>query len=227
MSCPNLSEPLRREIERDSKPVRPLPPPWRRAVWVVIAVGVVWLADLARAPLRPDLDVLPMAIGWGGALLQLAAGLPLVILALRQGVPGAGPSGGTCLAWFAAALVVQAAVAVATLAHSAGFEPGGGALGSGLACMAHDVAAAVPALLVTLWLTARALPTRAPLAGLLAGAGAGATADGLLHLLCPISDLGHVLVWHLGAIVLLAAAGAVLGAGWDRWRARRTGLPDR
>ena len=91
--------------------------------------------------------------------------------------------------------------------------------------MACDAAMALPAALVTFWLLLRALPTRAPLAGLLGGAGAGASADGLLHLICPMSDLHHVLVWHTGAVVLLAVGGFLAGTLWERRRSRQ--LADR
>jgi hypothetical protein len=68
---------------------------------------------------------------------------------------------------------------------------------------------------VTLWLVFRALPLRPSVAGLLGGAGAAVTADALTHVLCPMSDLRHVLVWHTGAMVVLMLLGWAIGRAWE------------
>ena len=57
------------------------------------------------------------------------------------------------------------------------------------------------------------------LAGALAGAASGLLADALWHLVCPRVDLAHVVVWHFGATLLVAAAGALSGFLWGRARA--------
>jgi hypothetical protein len=59
------------------------------------------------------------------------------------------------------------------------------------------------------WLLGRALPGQPWLAGALFGAGAGLTADASWRLVCRISDPWHVLAAHGGAIIVLAAVGAV------------------
>jgi hypothetical protein len=192
---------------------------------VAVTVGVVWAVALLLTSLRSDLAQLPMWIGWGGAGLQLVLGLGLIVLALRQSVPGEGAPGGASMTWLAVTMAVQVAVGVLTAHFSGGTAPGGHAVAHGVGCMASDAAMALPAALVTFWLLLRALPTRSPLAGLLGGAGAGVSADGLLHLICPMSDLHHVLVWHTGAIVLLAVGGLLAGILWERRRSR--GLADR
>ncbi len=74
----------------------------------------------------------------------------------------------------------------------------GQGLKMGISCATHDVALALPALVVTLWLVFRALPMRPSIAGILGGTGAAVTADALIHIMCPMSDLRHVLVWHTG-----------------------------
>jgi hypothetical protein len=76
----------------------------------------------------------------------------------------------------------------------------------------------LPALAVTLWLVFRALPLRPSIAGLLGGAGAAVTADALTHVLCPMSDLRHVLVWHTGALIGLMLVGWLAGKLWERKR---------
>jgi hypothetical protein len=76
----------------------------------------------------------------------------------------------------------------------------GHGLNAGVTCSTHDAALALPALAITLWLVFRALPLRPSIAGLLGGTGAAVTADAINHILCPMSDLRHVLVWHTGMI---------------------------
>jgi hypothetical protein len=73
-------------------------------------------------------------------------------------------------------------------------------------------------------LIVRAFPVRPRWAGALAGMGAGLVADGAWHLICPRSDLAHVLVWHLGATLLMAGAGWFLGALWERREVRRLSI---
>jgi len=87
-----------------------------------------------------------------------------------------------------------------------------------LGCSAHDAALALPALAVTLWLVFRALPLRPSMAGLLGGTGAAVTADAINHILCPMSDLRHVLVWHTGMIFGLMAVGWAAGKIWEQRR---------
>jgi hypothetical protein len=70
----------------------------------------------------------------------------------------------------------------------------------------------------TLLLVFNALPLRAAVAGMLGGVAAAIAADAVNHLLCPASDLHHVLVWHSGAVVLFMNLGLVIGWVWQRIR---------
>jgi hypothetical protein len=71
---------------------------------------------------------------------------------------------------------------------------------------------------VALWLVFRALPLRPSVAGLLGGTGAAVTADAVIHILCPMSDLRHVLVWHTGVIIGLMVIGWAAGKLWEKRR---------
>jgi hypothetical protein len=199
--------------------VRPLPPVWRRALWVAAVATLLWAAVVALMPLRMDMNELPMWLSWGGSVLELLVGLGLVCLALREAIPGSGVPRGTVTAAVATGMVLQILVGLATWMHSPGMRLDS-VLAGGFGCLKHDCAMALPAFVVTLWLVFRALPLRASVAGLVGGAGAGVTADAILHLLCPVSDLRHVLMWHTGAIVLLMLVGLVIGKVWElvRWR---------
>jgi hypothetical protein len=81
-----------------------------------------------------------------------------------------------------------------------------------LACMTF---ACVAALLPT-WLALRALRRSVPVGARWVAAAAGAASASLgglvLHLCCPIADAPHVGISHGGAVVVVAALSALLGA---------------
>lgn len=220
MSPESVPNSLREAIEGDLQPVRPLHPAWMRTMLAVAIMAVVLAFVLAKASLRPDMDQLPMWLSWGCSVLQLALGILLISMALREAVPGEGVPGGAVRAAAVTALVMQILVGVATSVYSPAITMPGSGIAPGIGCLKHETIMALPTFLVTLWLVFRALPLRAPTAGLLGGAGATVASDGIIHLLCPMSNLSHVLVWHSGAVILFMALGWTAGAIWEslRWR---------
>jgi len=217
MNADSPPESLREAVAGDMQPVKPLHPAWMR---IMVAVGfttVVLAFILAKASLRPDLDQLPMWLSWGCATLQFGLGLVLVALALREAVPGAGTPGGVVAVAAVTAITVQILVGVATSLVSPTIASGG-ELAAGIGCFAHETTMALPTFAITLILVFRALPLRAPIAGLLGGAGATVAADAVIHLLCPVSSLSHVLVWHTGAVIFFMAVGWLVGFVWQRLR---------
>jgi len=217
-----VPEALRRTVSSDLRPVKPLSPVWQRGLVVVVVATAVCGAALAMFPVRSDLAEIPLWLSWGCTFLELLMGLVLVCLALREAVPGNTVPGGAAILFVASGVVLQMFVGVATWMHSQGLPLAGSDFARGMGCLQHDSAMALPTFAVTLWLVFRALPLRAPVAGLLGGTGAAIGADAVLHLLCPFSALGHVLVWHTGAIALFGAGGWLVGKAWEmlRWRHR-------
>jgi hypothetical protein len=125
---------------------------------------------------------------WRGE--ELRAGVEATMVFLRE----AGP-----VAFFAAmALLPMAGFPMAPFILAAGpvFGP---ELGAGwvIACAVGAVAVNV------------ALPGQPWLAGALFGAGAGLTADASWRLVCPVSDVWHVVAGHGGAVLVLTAMGSV------------------
>ena len=216
-----LPDALRRAVAEDFEPVRPLPPAWMRALQAVAvaAIGLGAVIVFFKLTLRPDMDQLPMWLGWGCTAVQLVIGVVLIGMALREAVPGYGVPSGTVILAVSTGLLMQVLVGIATWMHSTGmpFVDGQG-IKMGVTCATHDVALALPALFVTLWLVFRALPMRPSVAGVLGGTGAAVTADAVIHVLCPMSDLRHVLVWHTGVILGLLLLGWVAGVVWNRVR---------
>jgi hypothetical protein len=224
MNSGSLPEALRRAVEADLVPVRPLLPTWMRLL-IAAAVAAGGLAAAAvglQLTPRPDLQQIPLWLSWGCSALQLAVAVLLIAMALREAVPGSGPPGGSAALAVTAGVVVQVLVGIATWVHSPGAPllPGRG-LAAGLGCASHDAVVGAPALIITMWLVFRALPVRPALAGLLGGAGAAVGADAFNHLVCPMSDLRHVLVWHTGALLGLMLIGWGIGYVWERRRSPR------
>jgi len=222
MSTDLMPDGLREAIGSDLAPVRPIYPLWRR-VLVVAAVSAAVMAVVLLvlgSRLRPDLGELPMWVGWGASFVELVVAIVIVGLALRQSVPGVAVP--PALAWTAitAGLVLQLLVGVATWVHNPGMPAGAAWLAKGVGCLSHDSAMILPTFVVTMWLVFRALPMRAPMAGLIGGFGAALTGDAVTHLLCPMSNLRHVLVWHTGAVIGFALLGWLVGTLWARRRWR-------
>lgn len=214
MSLVALPERLRRELTADLRPVRPLPPPAVRALDVAVWAIAVFLLVPLLLPLRHDADSLGWWLVWGAAAGQGLAGLWLVSLALREAVPGSGIGAARSGLALAAGAAMQLAVGLATWLGGPSLDaPAAGH--HGLTCFSAQGSLAFTGLALTFWLVVRAFPIRPRWAGALAGMGAGLVADGVWHVVCPRSDLAHVLVGHGGATIALTGAGGLLGLLWE------------
>lgn len=219
MSTPSVPAALRRAVEADLQPVRPLSPVWARTLVAaaVAAVGIGLVLAALKLTLRSDMGEIPIWLSWGCTALQFGVGVALIGLALREAVPGLGVPARTIAVAIGTGVLMQVVVGVATWVHSPGMPYViGRGFRAGLGCARHDLALALPALAATLWLVFRALPLRPSVAGLLGGAGAAVVADALNHVICPMSDLRHVLVWHTGLLLGLMLAGWAVGRLWER-----------
>lgn len=214
----HVPEQLRAKVAKDLRPVHPVAPPSIRLLLVFLWTCALLVAVPALAGLRFNAPELGFWLLWGAAVAEAVAGLSLIFLALREGIPGLGASRGTLVSALLAAVVVELAVALFT--HARCPCPARGAL-CGMTCFASETLIGVPALALTLFLVLRAYPLSPPRAGLLGGVGSGVLADAAQHLVCPFSDLRHVLIWHLGAVALLGLTGLVLGFAWQALRLRR------
>jgi hypothetical protein len=216
-----LPESLRRTISNDLAPVRPLPPAWKRTLYAVAvaAAGLATVVAAFKLSLRPDFGQIPFWLSCGCTALQMVVGVVLMGMALREAVPGSGiPNGAVTLA-VGTGIVMQVLVGIATWMHSPGVPLiKGHGLKAGMTCSSHDLALALPALAITLWLVFRALPLRPSIAGLIGGTGAAVAADSVNHVMCPMSDLRHVLIWHTGMLFGLMLVGWVAGKLWEKRR---------
>lgn len=219
---PPLSAALREALRRDARPVRPLFSPGVRALLVALVVLTAVPLALGMRGLRPDGESLGPVLLWVPAVVRIAAGAALLLLALREGIPGQGAPPllraaallGTPILFVLLAEWV-AAGAVGGMPMMMDGDMGGRTPGE---CFPRLMMFAAPGLLLLGWLLARAYPLR-PVMAMTAGAlGAGLLADAALHLICPFTAVSHMLLVHGGAVAALALAALI--AGWVLGRLR-------
>lgn len=214
---------LREALRRDPQPVRPLLPPSVRMLIILPAALGAAAILIALAGLRPDRALLDPSLVWIPAAVRLLAGVLLIFLALREGVPGSGLPGvvryGSLLGAPILLTLLTEWVALRAVAISV---PGPWTRATSvLGCYPREVLLAIPALFVFAWLLARAYPLRPVFAASAGAIGAGLVADAVLHLTCPVTEMQHTMVVHGGAVASMAAVAAFIG--WLAARRRFTG----
>src|SRR5688572_23564827 len=105
---------LRARVEADYKPVRPLPPPFVRAAWLLPFALLALAAAPAFFSVRADTNRLGWAMTWGVSGLQVVFGFIVLIAALRDAIPGRAWSGAAVIAWVATSVVLLIAATLAT-----------------------------------------------------------------------------------------------------------------
>lgn len=216
-----LSPALRAAIARDLVPVRPLAPPWRRA----LAFSPLGVLLVAASPLLwglgSNVQALPAWASWGLSGAQALVGLLVVGAALREAVPGRGLSRGVLGALFAATLAVFVGVTLGSAAALPTIVPAVDRVRFVWECLGMAAIVGAPAVGLVAWLAWRMLPGRPAVAGALCGLGAGLLTDAGVRLFCWVTEPMHVLVAHGGAIALLVVLGALLSTAIDRYAAAR------
>lgn len=203
---------LRDAVSRDLKPVRPLHAPWVRLLMLLPVVLLAFGMPLVYFRLR-DTGELGIVFGWIPVAIQVFLAFALLLLALREGIPGFRGSASGVFALCLAAYGLQVLVNLAIFLRNppVGAEA---SLSMWFHCFRMESLIGVPILVVVAWFVARTLPQRPVLAGFLAGSGAGFAGEASWRLICPVSDPAHVLLGHTGGVLILALTGAVLGYIW-------------
>ena len=209
---------IRRIVERDLQPVRPLLAPGRRVAIVLPIAAALAIAAATRYGLRVDSEQLGGIITWGFSAAQWTLGLLILALALRQAIPGAGVS--RRLVATAGIATVAAILTITTVTYAAHptFVPAAHRISFWYLCFLGPLEFGAPLLVLASLLSARAFPTRPAVTGALCGLAAGVIADSGWRLTCWVTAPAHVLGAHTLAIASLAAAGACLGALIDALR---------
>ena len=199
------TEALIRELALDIQPVKPLSRPVVRflrwalfaTAWVVTAVLVVGTRiDVGRA-VRDSAFLLrlalPVALGVAAAITAFVRSVPDRKSPLSAIVPGA-----LLAAWLLLILVEISAT-------------GGGHVGIGFKCARNIVAFSVPPGVLLYFMLMRAAPLDRGAIGLRAALVAEALAHAGTCFICRNHGGLHMLVWHVGFVLLLAGAGILVG----------------
>ena len=203
---------LKSEIGPDLTPVRPLGAPGSRALWMLETWIVLGGGILVFGP-RPDIGALGAWRSVGFSLVEVAVCFVLVVIGLRSSIPAMAGSRSSALVWMAGALAVHVLVAWGTLERSAMAPQPGDEWRTGLACGVGIAVLSLAPLGLGTVLLRRGLLTRPFLAFGLTGFTCGLAAEAAWRLHCEYSAWGHVLPFHLGALVfplLVAFAAAVV-----------------
>ena len=186
------------------------------ALAAVGATGiVVSVVLIALMPWRRDLAALPRPWVIGAAAVWFAAFATSLVTAL---VPARGdvlPSAGRASRVALAALGGLAAFALLGSVEAPGVSPrlppGAGPLViSCLRCISLLLPVAVVLLIAGIVVLRRVLPMGARRIGVALGAAGGAMGGFVLHWHCPLAQTAHVVLGHVGGVVLAAAVGAIL-----------------
>jgi hypothetical protein len=200
---------LRERVARDLAPARPLLPPSTRALLLAPLALATVLAVPSLNFYRPDLMEIGVLRIWGLSIVEAAAGLFIVGLALRESIPGRNLSRATAWTAIAAGLAVPVVIYLLTAERfDVGPSPRALPIVSAI-CFRTSAAAAIPGLIASTILVARALPIRPGFAGALYGLGCGIIADAGMRLFCEFTIPVHVIGAHGGAIVASMLAGAI------------------
>src|SRR5262245_33188760 len=207
-------------VRDDLRPVRPLAPPARRALWL-LPFGLLALVGVPACwGWRSNLDALGAATTWGLSVAQALVALWLIGAALRESVPGRELSGRALAFTAALGLLSFVGITLVTQHLLPTRVPAGVWVRYAWECFGMAALSGVPLTAVAGWLAARALPTRPAVAGALYGLGAGLLGDSGVRLFCWVSTPSHVLIAHGAAIVAVMAGGAIASLAFEDLRSR-------
>jgi hypothetical protein len=186
---------------------------------IVLLIGVAWPAyTLIRSPLRGDLGALPPTwVAIGAALWTLAFVLSLAAALIpRRG--DVLPSAGRASRASAVSMGVVLLFTALWTAHAPGVslrpeDIGETLIQSCYGCGKYVLQMAAIFLVLGFLFLRRVLPMGGRRIGFAIGAAGGALAGLVLHFLCPIATTGHVLLSHVGVMILASLAGGLIMQG--------------
>lgn len=202
-----MPDTLRAKIAADLTPVRPLASPLQRTLAVVPFALLLLIAAPLVFNFR-DLASLGFTWSWGASIVQIAAGLAVITLALQQAIPGREWPMSALAAPVAALTILFTLVTLETWALSpVGLSRGWWAIGA--ICAVSSAISALPVVALAAALVIRAYPLRPLTTGAIAGFAAGLIADAGWRLFCHYSEPAHVFAAHFGGVLLASAIGAL------------------
>jgi hypothetical protein len=194
----------RNAIVGDLRPVRPLPASWIltllfAAAFLTLAVasgfllgahGFHALDDLKRAAIYPML---------------IALALVAAVACSRQMRPAGGSRLGVVALLLALACFPAVASAIFRGYSTVNLVP------EGIPCLRAGLLVALPTAILIAWILRQGFVLDWSEAGLAGGVLSGLTGLGMLEVHCPNLKAIHIVVWHLGVVVVSAAVGFAIG----------------
>jgi hypothetical protein len=218
----NIPASLLSRVGADLQPVTPLPAPSRRLLALMPLTLVLFFGPSICWGWRTNLAMLPVWTSFGLSALQSLGGVGLMALALRQAVPGlAIPARWLGLAFIGAVLLFVAVSVTTALVLPTPLQDPRSASRLAWECVFMELQFALPSIVISAWLVARALPTRPALTGAAYGLSVALMTDAGMRLFCWIDQPSHLFAAHGGAIVFGAGGGALIAALIERIKYRR------
>lgn len=189
---------------------------------LVALLGLVWpVIALGHLPLRRDLEALP---AWWVITAAALWGMSFVLSLAAALVPRRGdvlPAPGRASRVSGTAMAVLLLFALVATAQAPGLSARPEDLHftlfrSCVHCIRFVFEISAVFLLVGLLALRRLVPVGGPRVGLALGAAGGAMGGLVLHFICPIAGTAHVVLAHVGGMMLAAATGALLLSGIAR-----------
>jgi len=208
-------------VQRDLGPVRRLPRPSRRVLWLTPLAGLTLLGGTRVFELRADAPRLGWTLTWGTSLVETTAALAIIALALRDAVPGRSLRTRAVMLTAGAVLGFTAVVTLRTWSVSPTTIVRLSPLWVGKICFTGTLVTALPLLAAAAVMAARAFSVRPWSSGALYGLGAGLGADAGWRLFCHYSDPAHVFPTHIGAILASSLLGMLASGAIGRMRGVR------
>ena len=212
------------KILGDLTPVRPLRPPWLRALVVFGAYTVAGVLLVgAGMGWRPDLQQVGPIFSWGVSALFLVAAYLVTVGVLRESIPGARlPASAWIAVWV---VVIASQYFVASLLHARSPFPvpetDGVTVKLTAACAGVTSGLGLPVVLLLLLLVRQAMPARFRTLGFMAGLAGTVGAEALWRLHCPYTSPAHLLTAHFPAYLVLGLVGAGVVVAAQAWRGQR------
>ena len=203
-------------LSADPAPVRRLrPPPLRACCWLALATLILVLLGVSHG-LRPDLS---KELADPGYVIGLVACLLTGVLATFAAFMLSLPDRSRLYGFLPlpSLVVWMSTVSVGCFTDWVSVGPGGMQMGEAVSCFATLVLTSLPlslALLVMLRYTAKLCPGAVILMGSVAVAAVTASALTLFH---EISATVMILMWNLGAAILIAGVGKLFGHRMLSW----------
>jgi hypothetical protein len=200
-------------IVDDNAPITPVNPLKRFGIWVFVCV--VLFAAFLMVSLRADFEsMMGEPLFFVELLLALAVGLLAALAAQWLSVPDAYQK-----RWAIWLPFIPLSMLCFLIAYQFFIKPLHIAYDDthGRQCMMSFIgAAAIPAVLLFFFLHLAAT-TRSWLTSIMAVVAVGAFGYVFVRLICPMEDLGHLLLWHYLPVVLVGVVGAIIGHKVLRW----------